>query len=292
MVNNTKTISKPGGFNKSAWDKLASAKNSPVEAVLLYYSPSKGKEQIAYVFGVNPSEIDVDYTAEYSQVPTLASYVPHQVFNYSSGAKINLNNITLNSYIQGKSLRPLIEGAIALTKADLVNNKYAPPILTYRMGTEVFEPCVITSVKYTREASLGGEPARIKMSLVLQEVPKPITKAQKELQSKKQSKDIENRNIYLNNPPLPLSKQQQVSAIKSAKDYLAKSASTFDISNIINSKNYQLVVDANTGIVRLFDRKKDYGIVVQSDGKTIKGGTKVTTLQLKVGQKLIDFIQN
>ncbi|MDF5717980.1 MAG: hypothetical protein PUP93_29975 [Rhizonema sp. NSF051] len=292
MTDASKTSINPQ-FNSSAWKKLPSATAQTVEAVLLNYSIDKTKEDIAYIFGVNPATTDYDYSAEYSAVPTVSTNAPHQVFNYSTGGKLTLSDMVLNAYVYGKSLRPLIEGAIALTKAQLSNNKYAPPILTFRMGTEILEPCVLLSVKYVREASLGGEPARIKLSMTLQQIPKQKSKAEKEAQAKKQQQDTANRNVALNKPPMPLSLRQQNDTKAGAKSFLGKYANLLDpsIGNAYKAGDYAFLTDAVNGTVSLFTGKTNQGVVVQNNGKLISGGKGVTSIKTKAGVSLPTFSQ-
>jgi len=280
-------------FNPSAWKTLPTATVQQAEAVLLQYNTDASKESIAYIFGVNPASADFDYSAEYSPVATVSAEIPHQVFNYSSGGKLSFSDMTLNAYCYGKSLRPLLEGAIALTKATLAQNKYAPPILTFRMGTEIFEPCVLLSVKYTREASLGGEPARVKLSMTLQQVPKQKSKAEKEAQTKAQQQDVANTNLAQGKPALPLSLRQQNDATTAATAFLNKYANLFDpsIAKLIKNGNYTYSTDTNLGTVSMMSGVINLGTVVQNSGTVIKGGTGITSLLLRAGAVLPSFSQ-
>lgn len=287
----------PYGYNKSAWKLLPSVPQNQldgeIEAVLLDYNTLGAKESVVYVFLINPCQVDFGpYTAEYTEVPTLANKTSHQMFNHSNEGSLAINDMQLSAYCFGKSLRPIIEGAIALTKADTENNIYAPKILSFRMGTERFEPCVISQVKYNRDTSLGGEPAKITMSMTLLKVPKPMTKFQQESLDQKKRNDAVTNNIEKGRPPLPLSLREENDLMIAAKEYLVKMMPRLDPSSIVapfKNNNYEIKIDKNSGVASFYSKGVNLGIIVQSNGKKIVGGQGITSLKLKPGQDYLNY---
>ena len=287
----------PLGYNKTAWKSLPQVSKNQIdgeiEAVLLDYNTLGAQESIVYVFLINPCQVDFgSYTADYTEVATLANKTPHQSFNYSTEGTLVINDMILSSYCFGKSLRPIIEGAIALTKADTDNNIYAPKILSFRMGTERFEPCVMQQVKYNRDTSLGGEAAKITMSMTLLKVPKPITKFQQEASEQKKRNDTASSNIKKGSPPLPLSVREQNDLKVAAKEYIVKMLPRLDPSLIVSplkSGKYEIKIDKTSGTASFYSNGVDRGIIVQSNGKKIVGGQGTTSLKLKPGQDYYSY---
>jgi hypothetical protein len=145
----------PLGYNKTAWKSLPPVPENQIdgeiEAVLIDYNTLGAQESIVYVFLINPCQVDFGpYTADYTEVATLSNKTPHQSFNHSSEGTLIINDMILSSYCFGKSLRPIIEGAIALTKADTDNNIYAPKILSFRMGVVLLENCFMVFSRVQR----------------------------------------------------------------------------------------------------------------------------------------------
>jgi hypothetical protein len=289
----------PYGYNKTAWDSLPDVpKNEAeeeIEAVLLDYNTVGAEESVVYTFLMNPCQVDFGpYVADYTEIPTLSNKTPNQVFNHSNDGTLVISDMILSSYYFGKSLRPIIEGAIALTKAETENNIYAPKILSFRMGSERFEPCVMQQVKYNRDTSLGGEAAKITMSMTLLKVPKPVTKFQQEQSDQKRRNDVVSSNIKKGSPPLPLSVREQNDIMKAAKEYIVKMLPRLDQSSIVSpfkNGNYEIKVDKNTGVASFYSNGANLGSIVQSNGKKIVGGTGITSLKLKPGQDYLNYSQ-
>jgi hypothetical protein len=287
----------PFGYNRTAWQSLPEVPKNQIdediEAVLLDYNTLGAGESVVYVFLLNPCQIDFGpYTADYTEIPTLSNKTAHQAFNHSGEGTLVISDMMLSSYCFGKSLRPIIEGAIALTKADTENNIYAPKILSFRMGTERFEPCVLQQVKYNRDTSLGGEAAKITMSMTLLKVPKPITAFQQEASDQKKRNDVVSSNISKGSPPLPLSAREQNDLMKSAKEYITKMLPRLDQSGIVSqfkSGNYEIKIDKTTGTASFYSNGVDRGVIVQSSGKKIVGGQGTTSLKLKPGQDYLNY---
>lgn len=275
-------------LNPSAYATLPSASSSGrVEAVLLEYDINGKEEKPLWLFLVNPATLDYQDTAEYNEVSPLASKVKVKQYTGSSGAKLTISDLLFSVYCLGKSLKPLTEGIQALLKAKTEENKFAPPVLMFRWGTKRFGPCVLTDVRWSESAWLGGEAARVKMSLTLEEVPKPLTAAEIEAKKKaKQGADAKKRESD-GKPLLKLTDRQRKEASGKAKEYLKTNTSIWspDIQSAIEKGNYKLATDGDTGDVTMFNAKGlKLGVVLRSLGdKQQTANDKITTIPLKQG---------
>ncbi len=278
-------------LNPTAYSKLPSASSGGrVEAVLLEYDIEGKKEKPLWLFLVNPATLDYQDSAEYSEVSPLASRVKVKQYNASSGAELTISDLLFSTYCLGKSLKPLTEGIQALLKAKTEENKFAPPVLMFRWGTKRFGPCVLTDVKWTESAWLGGEAARLKMSLTLEEIPKPLTKAEIEAKQKLKDKADEQKREKDGKPPIKLTDRQRQEASTKAKEYLKANTKVWapDIQSAIEKGNYKLSTDADTGDVTMVDvTGKKLGVVLKSLGDKQQSATdKITTIPLTKDAKV------
>lgn len=282
----------PPLINPTAYSKLPSASSSGgnVEAVLLEYDIEGKKEKPLWLFLVNPATLDYQDSAEYNEVSPLASKVKVRQYSGSSGARLTISDLLLSTYCLGKSLKPLTEGIQALLKAKPEENKFSPPVLLFRWGTKRFGPCVLTDVKWTESAWLGGEAARIKMSLTLEEVPKPPTKADIEAKKKAKEKADQDKRSSSGKPAQKLTERQRKEASDKAKEFLKANSQNWsaDIQSAVEKGNYKLATDADTGDVTMFDVKgKKLGVVLRSLGdKRQLANDKITTIPVKKDAKV------
>lgn len=127
---------------------------------------------VLYTFLYNPEQKIYSRNVNYSAAPTLLSSIQEQEYGYTTGRELKLDNLLLESYGSGKSLRSLLEGIEALAVADVSKGQYRPARLYFSWGTELFGLCVISgSISWTETLWLGGEPAEARLSFTLVEVP-------------------------------------------------------------------------------------------------------------------------
>lgn len=282
----------PGIINPTAYRNLPKAEASQeiVEAVLLEYDMNGKEEKPLWFFLVNPRALQFQDQAEYGTVSPLATKAKHRFYNAASGATLRISDLVFSLYCLGRSARPLIDGARALLRAKPEENKFAPPVLMFRMGRRRFGPCILTSVDWSEEAWLGGDPARVKMSLVLEEIARPLTPAELEAKAKAKEQAERDKNKAEDKPKLPLTQRQREEASKAAKEYLTKNAEEWDanVQSLVKRGAYKLSTDEKTGDVTMFDSKgQKLGTVLRALGdKKLLANKTITTIPLKTGGKV------
>ena len=289
-------VNAPPLINPSALAILPNGTKSPgrIEAVLLEYDVEGKVEKPLWLFLVNPATLDYQASAQYAEASPLASKVKAKQFTASSGEKLTISDLIFETYCLGKSLLPLSDGLKALLEAKTEQGKFAPPILLFRWGKKRFGPCVLTDVRRTETAWLDGDPARMKLTLTLEEIPKPPTKAELEAKKKAREEAAAQRREAEGKPPLKLTGRQQQEAVEAAKAYLKANAAAFsaDVQKEIEKGDYQLATDPDTGDVTLSSAKGDkIGVVLRSLGDNkIVANSKVTSVPLASGAKLPELV--
>lgn len=281
-----------GLLNPSAFSHLPSAAKSTgqIEAALIEFDIDGKVEKPLWLFLVNPASLQFTDQAQYGSVSPIASKVAQRFYQSARGATLKIPDLLFYTYCEGKSVLPLIDGARALLRATPDKGKFAPPVLQFRMGTRKFGPCILTQVDWEERAWLGGDPARVKMSVTLEEIPKPLTKAELEAKARAKSESEQALNDASGKPKLPLTQRQKEDASKAAKDYLAKNVDQLDPSTqaLIKQSRYKLATDEKSGDVTMTDASGNkVGVVLRSLGDNkILANPKITTIPLKSGGKL------
>ena len=276
-------------YNKSALNALPSAQKSGArfEAVLLEFDINGNEEKPAWRFLINPKELQFSQSAQYSKVSTIASSVADRQFTGGTGATLKITDMVMDTFCYGKSLRPLIEGAQALMRARIDKSEFQPPILAFKVGSRRFAPCVLISLDWVESRSLSGEPARVVMAMTLEEIPRPLTKAEQEVKEKLKQDTIADRRESDGKPRRELTFRQIKFADDSVRAYLQanKSAFTGEIQGIISRGLYFSKVDKNTGDVTILSGDSALGVVARSLGDKIIANDQVSTLPLKPNTK-------
>jgi len=276
-------------YNKSALNALPSAQKSGArfEAVLLEFDINGNEEKPAWRFLINPKELQFSQSAQYSKVSTIASSVADRQFTGGTGATLKITDMVMDTFCYGKSLRPLIEGAQALMRARIDKSEFQPPILAFKVGSRRFAPCVLISLDWVESRSLSGEPARVVMAMTLEEIPRPLTKAEQEARERLKQDTIADRRESDGKPRRELTFRQIKFADDSVRAYLQanKSAFTGEIQGIISRGLYFSKVDKNTGDVTILSGDSALGIVGRSLGDTVVANDTVSTLPLKPNTK-------
>lgn len=277
-------------LNKSAYAELKNEDKAKadIEAVLLEYDIDGKKDKPAWRFLVNPSSLRFSDAAEYDNISPIASSVRHKSYSNATGRTLTIDKILMDCWYQGKNLMPVIEGARALLRAKVDQNQYAPLVLCFSFGTKRFKPCVLMKLDWTESRFLSGNPGRIEMGMVLEEIPAPPTKAELEAKEKKKQDAIADRREKAGKPRIDLTKRQQENAIAAAREYLLKNRDQFsaEVQGFINLKTYDLTVDPESGDVEMKVGTKKVGTVLRSLGEKAIANKNITTIPLKEGGKL------
>jgi hypothetical protein len=277
-------------YNPTALKSLPSAKNNGrAEAVLIEYDINGKQEKPLWLFLINPATLKFSGSADYGSTTPHAAKAPTLHYNGASGEKLTISNILLSTHCLGKTVKPLIEGLRALLRAKPENNQFAPPVLMFRWGKRRFGPCVLTDLDWDESAWLDGDPAKAVLNITLQEIARPLTKAEKEAKARVKDSAQAKKREKQGKPPLPLTDRQRKEASEKAKEFLKANNKSWaaDIQAAIAKNNYKLSTDADTGDVTMTDGQgKSLGVVLRSlgDGNQ-RAEAKTTTLPLAQGAK-------
>ena len=287
----TGSLAAPSPYNQSAWNNLPTLPQDSqgIEAVLVEFDISGKTEKPAWQFFINPKSISVQDKAVFSEVATHAARVTAKYYSHSSGARMTIADLRFSGWLWGKTVRPSLEGLQELLRCRPDKNEFSPKILMFVMGRRRFGPCVLEEVQWEESQWLGGDAAGIKLSLTLQEIPKPLTPAQKEERERQRQLAASDMKEAQGKPRLRLTPRQQQEVTQAAKVYLEANRGQFSdsVQALIHKGNYQLKTDSNTGAVTLSDAQgKSLGTVLSYDGKALTAGIPTTTVPLKTGGKL------
>ena len=159
--------------NPAALAQLPAAPKGMVQAHLMEYKVSGTQGAKLWEFWYPPQTLKFAASANYTEQPTLAARVNDWQYGSTSGQKLDIPNLVLESYCLGRSLQPLLDGITELLKAKPAESIYAPSPLLFVFGGRSFGPCILTNVSWDEVSWLSGAAARLQMSISLQEIPKP-----------------------------------------------------------------------------------------------------------------------
>lgn len=251
----------------------ATRETKTAKAYLFDYNQT-AQGQYLWGFLYNPSTLEFSRSAKYSESQTLSAKKQDLQYGYTGGKTLTINEIVLDSWQQGKTIQPLLDGIEKLLECDINKKQYSPPILSFVFGSRRFGPCVLTNVKWTETGWLGGAPARATMSLSLLEIPEPMTKEVIAVRTREIAAAVALAKQQQGQPRMELTQRQSSDVINEAKAWLTANVDKFDpkIVPIIKSKNYTLKIDSKLGLVYMFDSKgnKVRHAVASWDGKKFK----------------------
>lgn len=180
-------------INQSVLTSLPAASTGHVEASLLVQDPAsepgKAKEGtdkaeqsggadaaslITWNFLINPSQLNYSRKANYTPSGTLNSNAPVMQFFSTDALVLKIDDVLLESWHDGRSLQPLLDGLNKLLEAKIDQGKFAPPVLSFVWGSKRFGPCVLLDISYNETAWLSGDPASVILNLTLQQLPPEI----------------------------------------------------------------------------------------------------------------------
>ncbi len=270
----------PYWYNQQAFRELPGIApiSRGIEAYLLTYSPDLNEKDILWQFLIAPSRLQFSRSAKYNENTAFADKVSDRQYANTSGSTLTINNLEFHTWIYQKSMRPLVEGVMALMEAK--EDTFAPPILSFVMGNRRFGPCVLTDVNWDEFAWLQGEQAGINMSLTLAQIPDPGLRGDAKItESTNQELD---ETVDGPKPRNPLTDRQRKDASDAAKAYLVENQAKFNsvVAEAIKSSAYFLETDKESGEVKMLDReKKLIGIVGLYNGQEFSD--KTSTIPLK-----------
>ncbi|MBE9178669.1 hypothetical protein IQ268_08865 [Oculatella sp. LEGE 06141] len=217
-------------------------------------------EQTSFTFLANPEELNFDQQAVYSKATAAATNVQDQQWYYTDGETLQLNDLLLETWFARRSLQPIINKLRSLLSRDYQSQNLNPPVLYFVWGSRQFGPCVLTSIKRRESAWLSdGQPASIRLSLTLVEIPKerPPSRPEPEGDGEKLAS--------------PLTDRQLEEAGAEARNWLQANLSKLPaaLQDRIRASRYRFSSDRETGAVRITDEQGEaIGTVGTWDGRT------------------------
>lgn len=279
-----------GYLNATALNKLpkATRQSKGIEAVLLEYDISGAAPKPLWIFLVNPQSLKFSKSARYNEIFPLASKQSELQYSSTEGQTLSIADLTLTTWYEGKSLKPVLEGITKLLEADINNKKYSPPVLKFQMGSRTFAPCVLTKIDWQETAWLGGEPATVKLSLELKEIAKVVSRGQIESARDTRLRNALNQREQSGRPRTRLTDRQRAETSATAKKYLESNVSVWsaEVQAAVKGKKYKVTTNADTGEIKLIGaNNKQLGLIGKTDGKVFGAGEKVTTIPTLQGKK-------
>jgi Contractile injection system tube protein len=258
-------------MNDQVLNSLPSAVKST--GIPAYLVAKDGK--VLYSFLYNPEQKDFSRAINYESPETSLTSTQTLQYKNTAGRVLKLDNLLLDTYSSGKSLKPLIEGLQSLAVADVKNGIYSPPAVYFSWGSELFGPAVLTdNISWQETLWLGGVPAQARISITLTEVPGEAgTPGTVPTQSESTKAQAEKLNLYraarslvgdINSPSNPYSSAISLTARQQA-DGVVKGASW------VKSNLSKLPV-----AVRQAFRQKAFEITVNAKGESTFVGREVT----------------
>lgn len=262
-------------------------------AYLMLYSPDgvqqTESEQIVWRFLANPSKLEFSRSAKYNEAATFAAPKQDQHYHLSTGRTLKINEILFDLWQHGKSIQPTLDGIELLLEAKLGEGNFAPPVLSFVWGQRRFAPCVLTEVSWVETGWHGGEPARAALSITLLEIPKREARGDASIPEDERKlleeeiaaaeREAEEAKKKLEKLKQPLTERQQSEGQDAAKKFLEENKDKLnpEVANLIESGEYKLETDQETGAVNLTNEKGEaIGRVGQWNGDKLN--TEVGTL--------------
>lgn len=249
--------------NDAAIATLPNAPKSWVTAHLLEYKADrKAETSKLWSFQYNPQRLKYAIAPKWSPSETMSVREPDLQFGGTEPKTLEINDIYLDSYCQGKSLQPLLDGLEELAKADLSRSRFAPLVLSFVWGHKRFAPCVLTALEWEESGWLAGAPARVQLNMKLTRVPPPQQLGQQPIPPEPDPVE--------DGPTKPLTDRQRQDASNNAKKWLQDNQTKLPtaVSTLVKSNAYLLATDKATGDVTMTNGKGEkLGIVGRWDGK-------------------------
>ena len=145
-------------------------------------------------FLYNPERLAFSRSARNVEAVVIGAPINDQNYLGSSGKRLELSDLLLDSFDAGKSLKPLLEGLESLVLPIESGSAIASPSagspagspvpfasqrVFFSWGKQRFGPAIVTEISWEETAWLDGEPAAARVNLSLTQVPSvdPVSSA-------------------------------------------------------------------------------------------------------------------
>lgn len=221
--------------------------------------PLVPRDDLMWKFLVNPQAIQFGGgDAQYEELLPHLNTVPEVAFKGNSARTIELPDLILETWFEGKSVQPLLDGIRRLQEANPDNREYEPPTMAFVFGSRRIEPVKVVKATWIENKWLGGEPAGVRLSLTLQEVmdervsdpyepPPPPIETEGETETTATTESID---------PIALTPRQMDEFATAARQWLKDNATTQGFSAVVaytlNQQDFKLKPQSN-GIATVAD---------------------------------------
>lgn len=205
-------------------------------------------------FLYNPESKKYARQAQYAEASTGGTEISEQNYVRTGGRTLELDNLLLDSFAAGRSLKPLLKGLEKLLLP--VELGLAPPTVLFVWGSERFGPAQVSQVSWEEAAWLSGEPAQARVSLSLIQIPTALT---------------------VSPTPSPtgetnLTDRQREDGRNKASDWLSSNVNKLrtEVRSAYNSNRFKFLTDQVGNISILDDKDIPFGKVGTWDGFEFK----------------------
>jgi hypothetical protein len=229
----------------------------------------EGKPLFTFLF--NPESKRFSRNATYTEAPTALTSTPSQQYKYTTGLTLQLSNLLMQSYAEGKTCKLLLQRLQGLMVADPINSKLTPSLVYFTWGSDKFGPAVITSLDWTESAWLNGEVAAARVNFTLLEVPSI------KLESTPTAKDLEKAS----RKPATLTPRQLIESANEATKWLKSNVKNLpeNITALVKTTNYKLSTDSQGNVTIFSNKNENLGIVGQYKNGKFTGNFIITGIK-------------
>ena len=252
--------------NPAALTQAKPASKGLVQAWLMEYKLTADGDRL-WEFWYPPQTLKFSGQANYTEQATLSAREHDWQFGSSSGLRLEIPNLVLDSYCLGRTVQPLMDGLDELRKAKPTEGIFAPPVLLFAFGGRTFGPCVLTNIQWDEVAWLSGEAARLQLSLTLQQIPKPPnagTPTEPAADTSAAEKERDGK------PRKPLTLRQRQDGSTKAIEWLRANPSALpaQLKAVVTANTFRVSTDTDSGDVRIFAADgTELGTVGRWDGR-------------------------
>jgi hypothetical protein len=249
-------------------------------------APIPEDEDIVFRFLANPEKLEFSgLGASYASVKPHLAKAPYLQFQNTEAEVLDVKDVMLETWCEGKTIKPLIDGLRKLVEANTGEGEFEPPTLSFVWGERRFEPCKLMSVNWSENKWLSGNPAGARLSLKLVRIPEPNRTPENPFDNPLNddpSEGLDNSSPGLRTDVLELTDRQLEDAREGAQQTLLDNLSLYsdEVQEIIRGERFSLIPSTD-GVVRMFagEAKEEIGVVGQWIGETGEMNTEgVSTL--------------
>ncbi len=240
-----------------------------VEGIYATLTDKEGKPLFTFLF--NPESKRYSRKVNYTEAPTALTSTPSQQYKYTTGLTLQLSNLLMQSYVEGKTCKLLLQKLQGLMVADPANTKLTPSLVYFTWGSDKFGPAVITSLDWTESSWLNGEIAAARVDITLLEVPTI------KLESTPTVKDLETASAKT----ATLTPRQVSESANEASKWLKANVKKLPekVAALVKVNKYKLSTDSQGNVTIFSNNNENLGIVGNYKNGKFTGNFIITAAQ-------------